>query len=105
MNEAIEQIEIPFWNRRNVTTIGIISLLYLLLSYWLIGFRPEQVILVILFAGMYFLSKPTRKFILAFSVFIVYWIFFDYMKAFPNYNYSTVHLESLYQADKKLFGF
>src|SRR5260221_13325209 len=26
------------------------------------------------------------------------------MKAFPNYRYNTVHIESLYQAEKSLFG-
>lgn len=104
MNDALEQSTVPFWTIKNIAIVGIISLVYLLLSYWLIGFRPEQVILVILFACMYFLSRPTRKFILAFSVFIIYWIVFDYMKAFPNYYYNTVHMESLYLADRKLFG-
>src|SRR6202007_1593795 len=28
----------------------------------------------------------------------------DYMKAFPNYRYNTVHIESLYHAEKELFG-
>lgn len=35
---------------------------------------------------------------------MIFWIIFDYMKAFPNYHYNTVHIESLYQAEKKLFG-
>jgi inositol phosphorylceramide synthase catalytic subunit len=59
---------------------------------------------VLLFNVMSYLSFPTRKFILGFSVFIAYWIVFDYMKAFPNYEYNTVHIESLYDAEKNLFG-
>lgn len=77
---------------------------YLLLSWLLIGFKTEQVYLVLLVNGFYFSSLPTRKFITGFSIFIIFWIIFDYMKAFPNYRYNTVHIESLYQAEKKLFG-
>jgi len=89
---------------KNVLPIVAIMAAYLLLSRWLIGFRPEQLFIVISFCILYFISGPTRKFIVAFSVFIVYWIVFDYMKAFPNYHYNTVHIEGLYDAEKKLFG-
>lgn len=54
---------------------------------------------------MYYLSDVTRKFILGFTVFIVFWIIFDYMKAFPNYEYNSVSINELYQLEKKLFGF
>jgi hypothetical protein len=74
------------------------------LSALLIGYRPEQLILVLLFNTCYYLSATTRKFITGFSIFIVFWIIFDYMKAFPNYRYNMVHIESLYQAEKKWFG-
>jgi len=58
---------------------------YLLLSYLLIGFKSDQLVLVGLFNFMYYLSAVTRKFILGFTVFIVFWFIFDYMKAFPIY--------------------
>jgi hypothetical protein len=78
---------------------------YLSLSYLLIGFKTDQLVLAGLFSVLYFASHVTRRFIMAFSVFILYWIIFDYMKAFPNYRYNTVHIESLYNAEKALFGF
>lgn len=80
-----------------------LSVVYLLLSHFLIGTMPEQLILVAFFLGMYYLSRSTRHFITAFAVFIVFWILFDYMKAFPNFQYNTVHIQDLYQADKHLF--
>lgn len=95
---------VSFISRKDVVFTALISAGYLLLSYLLIGFRPEQLFLVCLFNGMYYASRVTRKFILGFSVFIVYWIIFDYMKAFPNYRFATVHTESLYDAEKNLFG-
>jgi hypothetical protein len=92
------------YNSRNLLLIAAISAAYLLLSRLLIGFKSEQVFLVLLFAVCYFISAATRKFIIGFSIFIVYWIVFDYMKAFPNYHYHAVHIADLYQAEKRLFG-
>lgn len=60
--------------------------------------------LVLLFNILYYLSKGTRRFIIGFSVFIIFWILFDYMKAFPNYRYNAVHIKSIYDAEKWLFG-
>src|ERR1700722_12253058 len=81
-----------------------ISLLYLLFSSWLIGYKPDELFLVLLFNTLFYLSGPTRRFILGFTVFIVFWVLFDSMKAFPNYRYNTVHIASLYHAEKSLFG-
>lgn len=93
-----------FRGRRDILlTLGL-SAGYLLLSRFLIGAKPEQLFLVALFNGMYYLSPATRRFIIGFSVFIIYWIIFDYMKAFPNYRYNTVHIESLYHFDRSVFG-
>ena len=81
------------------------SVAYLVLSYFLIGFKTDQLVLVGLFNFMYYLSAVTRKFILGFTVFIVFWIIFDYMKAFPNYEYNTVSIRELYNLEKSIFGF
>ncbi|GAB2572856.1 phosphatase PAP2 family protein [Spirosoma areae] len=84
--------------------LSVLSLGYLLLSVILVGFKPDQLFLVGLVNGLYFASTQTRKFVTGFSIFLLYWIVFDYMKAFPNYQYASVHIESLYLLEKKLFG-
>lgn len=91
-------------NSHSVVVVSVISLAYLLLSLLLVGFKSDQVVLVFIFNSLYYLSAITRKFILGFSIFIVYWIIYDYMKAFPNYNYNTVHIADLYNFEKHLFG-
>lgn len=90
--------------KKNILFTTAVSLLYLLLAKMLIGYKPEQIILVLIFNGLYYASFPTRKFITGFSVFIIFWILFDSMKAFPNYLYNTVHIQSLYEAEKQFFG-
>jgi hypothetical protein len=89
---------------KSVIVVSLVSFAYLLFSAFLVGFKIDQVVLVLIFNCAFYLSAVTRKFILGFSIFIVYWIIFDYMKAFPNYNYNAVHIEDIYNFEKHLFG-
>ncbi len=94
----------PRISPKDLLLITSISALYLLVSYFLVGFKSDQLVLVGIFNMMYYFSGLTRKFILGFSIFIVYWIIFDYMKAFPNYDYNPVHIADLYHFEKDVFG-
>ena len=89
---------------RDILITSAISILYILLSSILVGYKTDQLVLVIIFNTLYYASFTTRKFITGFSIFIVYWAIYDYMKAFPNYHYNTVHIEGLYNAEKAAFG-
>jgi len=93
-----------FYSLKNTLPAAAVTALYLLVSYWLIGFKTDQLFLAGFFNLLYFINTTTRKFILGFSIFIVYWIIFDYMKAFPNYRFNQVHIQDLYDAEKSLFG-
>lgn len=90
--------------RKHNLTVSALSVLYLVLSFFLIGFKSEQIFLVVLFNLMFYLSDISRRIILGFSIFIVYWILFDYMKAFPNYLFSDVDIAGIYHLERKLFG-
>src|SRR5882762_6684905 len=89
---------------KNIVLVSIISLIYLSLSTFLIGFKTDQLFLIGLFNILFYASSITRKFILGFSIFIIFWILFDSMKAFPNYTFNTVHIKDLYQREKIYFG-
>ena len=95
---------INLYSSKNILSAVGVTVLYLLVSYFLIGFKTDQLVLVGFFNFCYFLSATSRKFILGFSIFIVYWIIFDYMKAFPNYRFNAVHIQDLYNNEKSLFG-
>lgn len=102
--ELTKQLDSPLFNAASIRTALLLSLGYLALSYVLIGFKTDQLFLVFFFNALYFASRVTRRFIIGFSIFIIYWIVFDYMKAFPNYQYNEVSIASLYEAEKSLFG-
>lgn len=94
----------PLFTRKAFFFCTIASAFYLLLSYFLIGYKADQLILIGIFNLCFFASRATRQFITGFSIFILYWIIFDYMKAFPNYRFNEVHIQSLYETEKALFG-
>jgi hypothetical protein len=91
-------------SQKRAWLVPVLSLAYLLFSYLLIGFRSEQLALVVLCSACYYLSATTRRFITGFSIFVVFWILYDYMKAFPSYAYRAVHIAQLYQTEKSLFA-
>lgn len=91
--------------KKDLLITSLLSITYLLVSALLIGFKTDQIFLVLIFNLFYYTSQATRKFITGFSIFIVFWILFDYLKAFPNYNYAAVHIVDLYQWEKNWFGF
>ncbi|MEP7109861.1 MAG: phosphatase PAP2 family protein [Ferruginibacter sp.] len=92
------------FSRNSILIAVLISLVYLINSFFLIGFKPVQVVLTATFNICFFLSPGTRKFIIGFSIFIVYWTLFDYMKAFPNYTINTLHIQELHDTERVLFG-
>lgn len=92
----------PLYKRLAIA--GGIMIAYMVLSYFVIGFRPEQVFISGLFFVLYTVSKKTRNFLLTLLPFIVFWVIFDYMKAFPNFKFNSVHIGDLYTLEKKFFG-
>ncbi|HVZ26692.1 MAG TPA: phosphatase PAP2 family protein [Sediminibacterium sp.] len=101
---ADSSVSVNLFSKKSLLAASLLSAGYLLLSHLLIGYRPEQLVLVALFNLAFFSSAGSRKFVTGFSIFILFWILFDYMKAFPNYRYAAVHIGDLYQAEKNWFG-
>lgn len=94
----------PTVNKKTALTLALLSVTYVVLSYFVVGYKSDQLVLIGLVNGLYYLSGYTRRFVTGFAIFIVYWIIFDYMKAFPNYRFNAVHIGDLYSTEKKLFG-
>lgn len=80
------------------------SALYLSLSALLVGFKPDQIALALACSFLMLCSGTTRKFIIGFFPFVIFWILFDWMKAFPNYLTHSVAIESIYNLEKQFFS-
>lgn len=91
-------------SRKETITTLIIILFFLLLTAGFLGLRSEHIAMVLLFAGLFFVSRPTRKLAVALLPFVVFGISYDWMRIFPNYEVNSIDVEGLYNAEKNLFG-
>ena len=85
-------------------TIPLLSVLFLFIAFFTTGIRNDHVLLVGIVNVSYFISNMTRRFIIGFSIFVIYWIIFDSMKLWPNWSFSEVDILPLYNLEKSLFG-
>ncbi|MES2133582.1 MAG: phosphatase PAP2 family protein [Bacteroidota bacterium] len=91
-------------SKKSILIVTLVTLGYLVGTALLLGLKTDKFIIAGVFNVLYYVSVTTRKFVLGFSVFVVFWIIFDSMKAFPNYKFNPVHVEQLYNTEKQLFG-
>ncbi|MCF6183071.1 MAG: phosphatase PAP2 family protein [Bacteroidales bacterium] len=92
------------FTKKNIITNALISIFYLLWCHIIGGIRSEHYFLVVLWTAMFYISDKTRRIILGFSVFIIFWIIYDSMRIIPNYEVSPVHIKEPYLSEKYLFG-
>lgn len=85
-------------------TIPLLSVLFLFIAFFTTGIRNDHVLLVGIVNASYFISNMTRRFIIGFSIFVIYWIIFDSMKLWPNWSFSEVDILPIYNLEKSLFG-
>lgn len=82
----------------------LVSAIYLAGSALLVGFKVDQLFLAVLFSVGWLANTSTRRWVLGFAVFMVYWVLFDWMKALPNYLVNPVHIGDLHTAELRWFG-
>jgi len=83
-----------------------IATLYLLWCYFgMKEIKNEHYFLVVLWLGSFYTNQKSRQFIKSFSFFLIFWILYDSMRVFPNYEFNTVHIQQPYVIEKWLFGF
>jgi membrane-associated phospholipid phosphatase len=92
------------FSRKSILNAGILLAIYCLWIGLFIGFRSDHVFLICFGLLTYFLHPFSRRFIVAFFVFVVYWIVYDSMRIYPNYLVNDVHIKQPYDFEKMLFG-
>ena len=61
-------------------------------------------IYIILFYAVLLAIKPTRKFALALTPWLIFACSYDWMRLLPNYEVNPIDVRGLYDAEKALFG-
>lgn len=92
----------PF-SKTTLSIAGIFLTIYLLWLNLVVGFRNDHLYFIIFLAVTYFASTISRKFVLGFVFFWLFWIIYDGMRAYPNFMVNTIHIIEPYNLEKFLF--
>lgn len=91
-------------NLFSLLIVPALSVLLLVLAHFTTGIRGDHFFLIALSNVFYYASSSSRRLIIGLVIFLVYWIIYDSMKAWPNWAFHTVDVKPLYDLEKKLFG-
>lgn len=89
---------------KNHIILTILVTLYFCWVYFFVGLRPDHLYLISLTSIAYIAHPTSKKVVLGFMLFIVYWIIYDSMRVFPNYMANTIHISEPYEIEKSFFG-
>ena len=82
-----------------------VALVYLLWMFFFVGLRDDHIFLLSACLLMFFATETTRKLILSLLFILAYWVMYDSMRIYPNYEFNPVHIQEPYDIEKALFGF
>ncbi len=80
------------------------ALIYLLLISYISDLKPENLIIAAAYIFLIWFTSKSRRFILAFTIFVIFGISYDLMKNWPNYLFNTVDIGGIYHLEKAIFG-
>lgn len=92
------------FTKKNIAVNITIVTVYLLWNNFIGEIRSEHYILSVIWLLAFYSHEKSRRFILGFSIFILFWIIYDSMRIIPNYEVSQVHIKEPYNIEKYLFG-
>lgn len=92
------------FTKNNIIINSLLIAVYIIWNNIIGGIQGEHYLLIFLWLLCFYAHEKLRKFIIAFSIFIIYWIIYDSMRIIPNYEVSQVHIKDLYEFEKALFG-
>ena len=92
------------FSKLSLSIAGWFLALYLLWLNLVIGFRLDHLNFILILSVLYFASSITRKMVISFIFFWIFWIIYDAMRIYPNFNFNTIEILEPYNLEKSLFG-
>ncbi len=93
------------FTRKNIIINLLIVSVYLFWMSIVGDIKTDQLLIILIWLIPYYAFEKSRKFILGFSVFLLFAIIYDSMRIMPNYDVSVAHIKEPYDLEKYLFGF
>ncbi|NOR88366.1 MAG: inositol phosphorylceramide synthase, partial [Bacteroidales bacterium] len=97
-------MEFKRFTKKNILINLIIVFSYMIWMSIVGDLKQDHYILVSIWLVAFYIHDKSRRFILGFSIFILFWIIYDSMRIIPNYEVSTPHIQEPYDIEKALFG-
>jgi len=91
------------FSRITLSIAGIFFSVYILWLNLVVGFRTDHFYFILFLFVTYFASAQSRKFVLGFIFFWLFWIIYDTMRIYPNYLVNPIHIIEPYNLEKFLF--
>ena len=91
--------------KKEIVIITLTTAIFIAITSFFIGLRNEHILMIALFALLFFSGRTTRKFAVALLPFVIFGISYDWMRIFPNYEENSIDVEGIYTLEKQLFGF
>lgn len=92
------------FSKKTLLIAGSFLCIYLLWLNIFIGFRTDHFFFILSLCVAYFITPTTRKLVLSFVFFWIFWFIYDAMRLYPNYNFNPIHIIEPYTLEKSLFG-
>lgn len=89
---------------KNNSILLAIAALYFCWVYFFVGLRPDHLYLIGLVIIAYIAHPTSKKIVLGFMLFIIYWVIYDAMRVYPNYLANNIHIVEPYEIEKSVFG-
>ena len=84
---------------------GSFIILYLIWTHFFVGLKSDHLIVAAIVGLGSILNRTVFKVVLGFFAFIIFWIIYDGLQVYPNYEVNEISVQSLYDLEKSLFGF
>ena len=93
-----------FGKRETTAALGL-ALAYFLWMNFVVGLRSDHLVLIGLCLALFFATETSRKVFLSLLFFVAYFVIYDSLRIYPNYQFNPVHVAEPYEIEKSLFGF
>jgi membrane-associated phospholipid phosphatase len=93
------------FSKKGTLTILFIAAVYLTYVTFAMELRSDHFLFLGICLLLYFGNRSTRKFFFGLILFAIYWIIYDSLRVFPNYEFNPVSIQELYELEKRFFGF
>ncbi len=90
--------------KRRIVIAFAFAAIYLVMILCFIGWREDHLVMILLVVGLLVAHKVTYKIVITLSAFAFFWISYDFLRIYPNYMLSPVHIFEPYNLELRLFG-